>query len=95
VLLLIYESSLTGVLKVLLIILCIYFLYNLFIRVFLPLLLKQSIKSFQKKFGIENDWMHNQSSHKKEGEITIEFKDKPTQKGSSKDDEYIDYEEVK
>ncbi|MBK7172512.1 MAG: DUF4834 family protein [Bacteroidales bacterium] len=94
-LLLFYESSLPGVFKVLLIILCIYFLYNLFIRVFLPILLKQSIKSFHQKFGNQNEWRQNQASQKKEGEITIETHEKPVQKKSSKDDEYIDYEEVK
>jgi hypothetical protein len=95
VLLFIYESSLTGVFKVLLIILCIYFIYNIFVRFFLPHLLRQSIKSFQNRFENNGTWQDQKGPVKKEGEITIEPVEKQSQNGNSSAGEYVDYEEVK
>lgn len=94
-LLFIYESSLTGVFKVLLIILCIYFVYNIFVRFFLPHLIRQSIKSFQNRFENGNTWQDQEGSTRKEGEITIEQVDKNTNNNHSSAGEYVDYEEVK
>jgi hypothetical protein len=81
-----------GLLRTILILLVIYFLFKLVARVILPLLLKNYVekkhREFQDRFG------QHQQKVKKEGEITIE---KKSTKGKGKDDEgeYVDYEEIK
>ena len=94
-LLFIYESSLTGVFKVLLIILCIYFIYNIFIRYFLPHLLRQSIKSFQNRFENDENRRQQRAPQKKEGEVTIEEVDLKSRNGNESAGEYVDYEDVR
>ncbi len=86
------EASLQGVLKVILIIVLIYYGLKILTRLFGPLLFKYVTKKagekFQQHFG-----QYQQPQQSTDGEVTIEKK--PKQNSSNKDvGEYIDYEEV-
>ncbi|MFL1895620.1 DUF4834 family protein [Aquimarina sp. 2-A2] len=89
------EASLSGVLKVILIILLIYYGIKILTRLFGPLLLKYITKKAGQKFQQQFQNFQNQDTSQKspEGEVTIEKKSKS--KSSNKDvGEYIDYEEI-
>ncbi|TPN88654.1 DUF4834 family protein [Aquimarina algicola] len=87
------EASLQGVLKIVLIILLVYYGLKVLTRLFGPLLLKYVTKKASQKF--EQQFSQYQQPHQRsnEGEITIE---RPTSKKSSNKDvgEYIDFEEI-
>ena len=87
------EVSLQGVLKVILIIILIYYGLKILTRLFGPLLLRYVTKKAGEKFQQHFD-QYQQPHEPKEGEVTIEKK--PKQKPSSNKDvgEYIDYEEI-
>ncbi len=86
------QASLVGVLKVILIILLIYYGLKVLTRIFGPLLLRYVTKKAGEKFQQQfNQYQHAQQSA--EGEVTIDKK--PKAKSSNKDvGEYIDYEEI-
>jgi len=92
---LIYESSVTGFFRLILVILALYIVYAFITRILLPYLLRNTLKSFQQNFVNPDQGYREQHSRKKEGEITIEYLDKPERKQRQTDDEYIDYEEIK
>ncbi|GAA4277386.1 DUF4834 family protein [Aquimarina mytili] len=85
-------ASLQGVLKVILIILLIYYGLKVLTRLFGPLLLRYVTKKAGEKFQQQfSQYQHTQQSP--EGEVTIDKK--PKQNYSNKDvGEYIDFEEV-
>ncbi|MDY8135537.1 DUF4834 family protein [Aquimarina sp. 2201CG5-10] len=86
------EASLTGVLKVILIIVLVYYGLKVLTRLFGPLLLKYVTKKAGEKFQQQFDQYQN-PNQTTEGEVTIDKK--PKQKSSNKDvGEYIDYEEI-
>ncbi len=86
------EASLQGVLKVILIILLIYYGLKVLTRLFGPLLLRYVTKKAGEKFEQQFN-RYQQSYQSTEGDVTIEKK--PKQKSSNKDvGEYIDYEEI-
>jgi hypothetical protein len=91
----IYESSITGLFRFILILFFVYIGYTLLIRYIIPLLLKSTMRNFQQKFHDENPQFRNPQP-KKEGEVTIEYVEEKSknQKAQSEDD-YVDYEEVK
>lgn len=86
--------SANGTLRIILIILLIYFLYSFFMRWLAPLIARRYINHMQEQFfgGQNKDKNVNK---KKSGEITIEKVDKvkPTQAEDLIED--IDYEEIK
>ncbi len=85
-------ASLQGVLKVILIILLIYYGLKVLTRLFGPLLLKYVTKKAGQKFQQQFN-QYQQTKQPEEGEVTIEKK--PKQNSSNKDaGEYIDYEEI-
>ncbi|MBQ4821915.1 DUF4834 family protein [Aquimarina sp. MMG016] len=86
------ESSLQGVLKVLLIILLVYYGLKILTRLFGPLLLKYVTKKAGEKFQQQfNQYQNPEQSA--QGEVTIDKKSK--QNSSNKDvGEYIDFEEI-
>ncbi len=88
------QASVTGVLKVILIILLIYYGLKVLSRLFAPLLVKYISKKAEQKFGGQFGSFNNrQEPPKKEGEVTIEKM--PNKKSSNKDvGEYVDYEEI-
>ena len=93
------EASISGVLKVLLIVLLIYFGLKLIIRWFGPILLRYILKKVGKKFGQDFSQFGQQGKRRgrgrdQEGEVTIEKKPKNTRRSKKDVGEYIDYEEI-
>ncbi len=90
-----YEASFSEVLRVILIILLIYFGIKILIRWFGPLLMKFILrkvgKQFEKKF---NQFDTSGRGKKKEGDVTIDKKPKNKRKSNNDVGEYIDYEEI-
>ncbi len=90
-----YEASFSEVIRVVLIILLIYFGLKLIIRWFGPLLLKYILRKVGKKFEQNfNQYDPSGRKKKKEGEVTIEKKPKNNSKSNNDVGEYIDYEEI-
>nr|WP_109301144.1 DUF4834 family protein [Aquimarina sp. AU474] len=86
------EASLPGVLKVILIILLIYYGLKVLTRLFGPLLLRYVTKKAGEKFQQQFS-QYQQPQQSPEDDVTIDKKTK--QKSSNKDvGEYIDYEEI-
>ncbi|EZH75943.1 hypothetical protein ATO12_03895 [Aquimarina atlantica] len=86
------EASLQGVLKIILIIILVYYGLKIITRLFGPLLLRYVTKKAGEKFKQQFD-QYQQPRQSTEGEVTIEKKSK--QNYSNKDvGEYIDYEEI-
>ncbi|MDH7445888.1 DUF4834 family protein [Aquimarina sp. 2201CG14-23] len=85
-------ASLLGVLKVILILLLIYYGLKILTRLFGPLLLKYVTKKAGEKFQ-QQFQQYQQPQSSPVGDTTIDKK--PKQKSSNKDvGEYIDYEEI-
>ncbi|WP_055444972.1 DUF4834 family protein [Lacinutrix himadriensis] len=86
-------ASVTGVVKVILIILLIYYGVKILSRLFAPILLKFITKKAEQRFGEQFGGFRNPPPQKNEGEITIDKM--PNNKSSNKNvGEYVDYEEV-
>ncbi|MDX1773706.1 DUF4834 family protein [Oceanihabitans sediminis] len=89
-------ASVTGVVKVILIILLIYYGVKILSRIFAPLLLKFIAKKAEQRFGDQFGGFHNQQQKQpttKEGKITIDKM--PENRSSNKNvGEYVDYEEI-
>jgi hypothetical protein len=84
---------LTGVLRLILIIIVIYYAFSLLFRYILPQVLKHSLQNFQQ--GYQQDHFE-QYQQRKEGEVTIHIVgEKQKNKDAQHDNEYIDYEDVK
>ena len=88
------EASLVGVLKVVLIILLIYFGFKILIRWFGPLILRYFLRKVGKKFGAQFQNFDPTGQTKKEGEVSIDKKPSKKQKSGKEMGEYIDYEEI-
>lgn len=90
-----HEASLTEVLRVVLIVLLIYFGLKLFIRWFGPILLRWVLKKIGKKFEQRfHQYDPTRSQKRTEGEVTIDKKPKNKRKSKNDVGEYIDYEEI-
>ncbi len=86
------EASLQGVLKVILIILLIYYGLKVLTRLFGPLLLRYVTKKAGEKFQQQFS-QYQQGQQSTQDEVTIDKK--PKQNSSNKDvGEYIDFEEI-
>ncbi|NJW54133.1 DUF4834 domain-containing protein [Salinimicrobium oceani] len=89
------EASLSEVLRVMLIVLLIYFGLKLIFRFFGPLLLRYILrkvgKKFEQRFG---QFGAPGEPPRKEGDISIDKKPKKTPKSKKDVGEYIDYEEI-
>ncbi|WP_298534036.1 DUF4834 family protein [uncultured Algibacter sp.] len=89
-------ASATGLVRMILIILLVYFGVKILARLFMPFLLKFVAKKAEQKFGDQFGQFQKaprQDHSKKEGEVTI---DKiPKTKSSNKDvGDYVDFEEI-
>ena len=89
-------ASATGFVRMILIILLVYFGVKILARLFAPFLIKFVAKKAEQRFGDQFGGFQKQSQQekpKKEGEVTI---DKiPKTKTSNKDvGDYVDYEEI-
>jgi len=89
-----YEASFSEVIRVVLIILLIYFGFKLIIRWFGPLILKYILRRVGKKFEKQFGNFDPAAEKKKEGEVSIEKKPKKPRDGKKDVGEYIDYEEI-
>lgn len=88
-------ASLSGLLRLIVIISAIYFLYSLLIRFIIPSVVKNQLNKFQQRFYDQNPNVSRPENKKKEGEVTIKYVDK--EKNNNRDtsnSEYVDYEEV-
>lgn len=88
------QASVTGLFRVILIILLIYYGIKILSRLFAPLLLKYIAKKAEQKFGGSfQERSQQQKPPNKEGEVTIDKV--PNIKTSNKNvGEYVDYEEI-
>jgi hypothetical protein len=92
----IYEASLPGLIRVLLIVLIVYAVYSIFIRVLLPLMMRKFVNDLQNRFTGDNEYKQTEQNRKKEGEVSIKFVDKDKNTSTHPDEgEYVDYEEIK
>jgi hypothetical protein len=92
----IQEASLTGIFRLILIVLFIYYAFSLIMRYVMPLIMRKYVNDFQKKFTEEHQRSQNEMNRKKEGEVSIKFVDKDKNKSQHPDDdEYVEYEEIK
>lgn len=87
------QASITGLFRVILVILLIYYGLKILSRIFAPYLLKYMAKKAEQKFGGQFNQRSQQQAPKKEGEVTIDKV--PNTKTSNKNvGEYVDYEEI-
>ena len=89
-----HEASFAQVIRVVLIILLIYFGLKLIFRWLGPLLLKYFLRKVGKKFEQQFSRSAPGQQRKKEGEVSIERKPKKSRKSNDDVGEYIDYEEI-
>lgn len=94
--LIIQEASLTGVFRLILIVLIIYYAFSFLMKYILPRIMRKYVNDFQKQFTEENIRSQEEMNRKKEGEVSIKFVDKEKKNSQHPDDgEYVDYEEIK
>ncbi len=89
-----HEASLSGAIRVVLIILLIYFGLKLIFRWFGPMILKWMLRRVGKKFGQNFGNFDPNPQKEKEGKVTIDKKPKTSGKSNNDVGEYIDYEEI-
>ena len=89
-------ASATGLVRMILIILLVYFGVKILARLFMPFLLKFVAKKAEQKFGDQFGQFQKgpaEESSRKEGEVTIDKV--PKTKSSNKDvGDYVDFEEI-
>ena len=89
-------ASATGLVKMILIILLVYFGVKILARLFMPFLLKFVAKKAEQRFGDQFEQFQKgakQESKRKEGEVIIDKV--PKTKKSNKDvGDYVDFEEI-
>lgn len=91
----IQEASVTGLIRIILIIMLIYYGIKIVSRLLTPFLIKYVSKKAEERFGAGFGPQANRSQEasKKEGEVTIDKM--PNRKSSNKQvGEYVDYEEI-
>jgi hypothetical protein len=88
------HASITGVLRVILIILLIYYGLKILSRLFAPILIKYVAKKAEERFGGQfGQYQQPKKEQTKEGEVTIDKAPKTTT-SNKKVGEYVDYEEI-
>jgi len=91
-----FEASLTGLLRLVLVVLIVYFIFSFIMRYIVPSLMRKYINDFQKHFTEQNERQHEDQIRKKEGEITIKYVNKDKNETQNPEGgEYVDYEEIK
>ena len=88
------EASISEVIRVILIILLIYFGLKLILRWLGPLLLRYILRKVGKKFEQKFTQQDPGRRKEKEGDVSIEKKPKNARKTKKDVGEYIDYEEI-
>ena len=79
-------------LKTLAIIFLVYYFIKYTLRLLAPFILQSFAKKMQQKFKDQYNQQHD--NHQKEGEITIEGKNKKTNSKDHSVGDYVDFEEV-
>lgn len=93
---LIQEASISGVIRMIFIVLIIYAVYSILIRFIIPALMRKYVNDFQKQFTQQNKREQEEMNKKKEGEVSIKFVNKDKNNSQHPEDgEYVDYEEIK
>lgn len=95
----IQEASFMGLIKIILIILLVYYGFKILARLFAPLLVRFVAKKAEEKFGgqfggFQNPNQQRQQQKHKEGETVIDKMPNDNKSSNSKVGEYIDYEEI-
>jgi hypothetical protein len=96
----IQTASFYGLLKMVLIILLVYFGFKILARLFAPILLRFVAKKAEQKFGQQFGGFQNQANQRqqqqrqKEGETVIDKMPSQNKNSNKKVGEYIDYEEI-
>ncbi|MBC3759015.1 DUF4834 family protein [Hyunsoonleella sp. SJ7] len=86
------QASLPGLIKIILIIMLVYYGVKILSRLFAPFLVKYVAKKAEQQFGGQFQNQRQETS-KKEGEVSIDKM--PKQRASNKDvGDYVDYEEI-
>ncbi len=92
----IYEASITGIFRLILILTVVYAVYKIITRLVVPAIMRKYITDFQQRYTQQNQRSRENQPQKKEGEVSITFVDKDKNKAHNPDDgEYVDYEEIK
>ena len=91
----VFEASLTGIARLIFILIVIYAVYSLLVRYILPALVKKSVRNFQEKFFEVNPNLRKDADRGKEGEISIRRTDDIKARQMYDDAEETDYEEIK
>ncbi|HPT13354.1 MAG TPA: hypothetical protein PK796_01095 [Bacteroidales bacterium] len=89
------EASLTGIARLIFILIVIYAVYSLIVRYILPALVKKTVRNFQEKFFEENPNLRKDADRGKEGEISIRRTDDVKARQMYNNAEETDYEEIK
>ena len=79
-------------LKTLAIIFLVYYFFKYTLRLLAPFILQSFAKKMQQKF--KDQYNQQEGNQQKEGEITIEGKNKKTNSKDHKVGDYVDFEEV-
>jgi hypothetical protein len=86
--------SITGLFKVFIYLIFIYFVVRLFTRLLIPVAMEDYVEKAKKKADKERKAFF-QEAKKKEGKVSIDYVPPVEKKFTSKDGDYIDYEELK
>ena len=82
-------------LRTILIILFVYYLFKVLSKLFAPILIRYASKKMEKKFGEAfKQYQNQQNQNPKEGETIIDKKPNSDSNSSKKVGEYIDFEEI-
>lgn len=87
----VYEASLTGVLRIILWIIAISFILRLIARMTLPYVMKKAEENMRQRMA---DFQQQQRPQRQEGDVTIQSGPR-TSSTSSNEGEYVDYVEIK
>ena len=87
------DNPLFEVLRVVLIVLLIYFGFKILLRWLAPVIMRYFLKKIGKKFG-QSFGSFDSGRKRPEGEVTIEKKPQSQRKSGKEVGEYIDYEEI-
>lgn len=89
------EASLLGLIKVLFYIFLFYYVFKFLFRLFFPVLMQHTVKSFEEHLRQQQKQFQHQKPTGKTGETIIDKKPKSPEKNRATEGEYIDYEEIK
>lgn len=88
------QASLSGLFRLIIIFFIIYVVFAALTRYVFPILLRNYLQNFSKRFNAGNPDLFQQQD-KKEGEVKINnIPNTPAKRKHAQDDEYVDYEEI-